>query len=228
MDGSRATSRLRLWREHRHVIIASPGAQSPTAWPAASTVPAASTPSTIGGLAPTSQPPVRTNSSQLPTPASFTSSSTSSPSAAGAREPRPSQPGRPPGESQHLHFSPPAFARRADACSAKGGPGSKKLSTPPMSSRPGRASETRLLEPWSISSTIFPLTTRVAGKHLGIQTNWTRIPHIPSMITVAMTPATTAPPTRNRSANVLLTPCAIMTERVPAARCARTKNAPSQ
>ena len=61
-----------------------------------------------------------------------------------------------------------------------------------------------------------------------IQTNWTRIPHIPSMITVAMTPATTAPPTMNRSANVLLTPCAIMTERVPVARCARTKNAPSQ
>ena len=61
------------------VITASPGAQSPTAWPTASTMPAASTPSAIGGLAPTSQPPVWTNSSQLPTPAALTSSSTSSP-----------------------------------------------------------------------------------------------------------------------------------------------------
>src|SRR5690349_20774392 len=61
------------------VMTASPGAQSLTAWPTASTVPAASTPSAIGGLAPTSQPPVRTNSSQLPTPAALTPSSTSSP-----------------------------------------------------------------------------------------------------------------------------------------------------
>jgi hypothetical protein len=30
---------------------------------------------------------------------------------------------------------------------------------------------------------------------------WTRIPHIPSMITVATSPATTAPPTMNRSAD---------------------------
>ena len=37
------------------------------------------------------------------------------------------------------------------------------------------------------------------------------------MITVATSPATTAPPTMNRSANALLTPCAIMTppERPP-------------
>src|SRR6516164_9311189 len=61
-----------------------------------------------------------------------------------------------------------------------------------------------------------------------IQMNWTRIPHIPSMITVATSPARTAPPTINRSASALLTPCAIMTARAPAARCARTKNAPSQ
>src|SRR5690348_3468233 len=61
------------------VMTASPGAQSLTARPAAATVPAASTPSAIGGLAPTSQPPVRTNSSQLPTPAALTPSSTSSP-----------------------------------------------------------------------------------------------------------------------------------------------------
>jgi len=61
-----------------------------------------------------------------------------------------------------------------------------------------------------------------------IQTNRTRIPHIPSMITVATSPARTAPPTINRSASALLTPCAIMTARAPAARCARTKNAPSQ
>ena len=60
------------------------------------------------------------------------------------------------------------------------------------------------------------------AKHLEIQTNWTRIPHIPSMINVATSPATTAPPTMNRSANALLTPCAIMTSRPPAARCART------
>ena len=61
------------------VMTASPGAQPPTAWPTASTVPAAATPSAIGGLAPTSQPPVRTNSSQLATPAALTSSNTSSP-----------------------------------------------------------------------------------------------------------------------------------------------------
>jgi hypothetical protein len=61
------------------VMTASPGAQSLTARPAAATVPAASTPSAIGGLAPTSQPPVRTYSSQLPTPAAITSSNTSSP-----------------------------------------------------------------------------------------------------------------------------------------------------
>src|SRR5215472_16146487 len=61
-----------------------------------------------------------------------------------------------------------------------------------------------------------------------IQTNWTRIPHIPSMITVATSPATTAPPTMNRSANALVTPCAIMTPPAPTARWARTKNAPSQ
>ena len=61
------------------VMTWSPGAQSPAARPAATTVPAASTPSAIGGLAPTSQPPVRANSSQLPTPAAITSSSTSSP-----------------------------------------------------------------------------------------------------------------------------------------------------
>jgi hypothetical protein len=60
------------------VITASPGAQSPTAWPTASTVPAASTPSAIGGLAPTSQLPVRTDSSHTATPAALTSSSTSS------------------------------------------------------------------------------------------------------------------------------------------------------
>ena len=63
---------------------------------------------------------------------------------------------------------------------------------------------------------------------LEIQTNWTRIPHIPSMITVATSPATTAPPTMNRSANALVTPCAIMTPRAPPARWARTKNAASQ
>lgn len=61
-----------------------------------------------------------------------------------------------------------------------------------------------------------------------LQMNWTRIPHMPSMITVAMIPATTAPLIMYRSANALLTPCAIMTARAPAARCARTKNTPSQ
>jgi hypothetical protein len=61
-----------------------------------------------------------------------------------------------------------------------------------------------------------------------IQTNWMRIPDIPSMITVARIPAATAPPIINRSASALLMPCAMMTDRAPAARCARTKNAPSQ
>ena len=61
-----------------------------------------------------------------------------------------------------------------------------------------------------------------------VQMNWTRIPHIPSMITVATIPATIALPIMNRSANTLLTPCPIMTTRAPAPRCARTKNTPSQ
>jgi transposase len=61
-----------------------------------------------------------------------------------------------------------------------------------------------------------------------IQMNWTRIPHIPNMITVATIPPTTAPPIMNRSANALRMPCAVMTPRAPAARCARTKNTPSQ
>ena len=55
---------------------------------------------------------------------------------------------------------------------------------------------------------------------LSIQTNWTRIPHIPSMITVATSPAATAPPTMNRSANALLTPCALMIPRAPATKVA--------
>ena len=93
---------------------------------------------------------------------------------------------------------------------------------------PSRASETQLVESWSISSTILPSAMRAAGKRLRIQTNWTRIPLIPSMIHVAMIAATTVPLIMNRSANALLTPCAIMTPRAPAARCARTKNAPSQ
>src|SRR5215469_15732738 len=46
--------------------------------PAAATSPAASTPSAIGGRMPRSQPPVRANSSQLPTPHACTSSKTSS------------------------------------------------------------------------------------------------------------------------------------------------------
>jgi hypothetical protein len=43
-----------------------------TVRPAAITLSAASTPSAIGSLAPTSQPPVRTNSSPLPMPAAIT------------------------------------------------------------------------------------------------------------------------------------------------------------
>src|SRR3954451_17094181 len=61
------------------VITSSPDAQSVTLLPTAVTTPAASTPSAIGGRPPTSQPPVRTNSSQLPTPAALTWISTSSP-----------------------------------------------------------------------------------------------------------------------------------------------------
>lgn len=60
------------------VITSSPGAQSVTVLPTASTRPAASTPSAIGGRRPTSQPPVRTNSSQLPTPVALTRINTSS------------------------------------------------------------------------------------------------------------------------------------------------------
>jgi hypothetical protein len=59
-------------------------------------------------------------------------------------------------------------------------------------------------------------------------TNSTRIPDIPSMITVAMTAAAAAPLIINRSAKTLLTPWAIMMTRAPAARWARTKNTPSQ
>src|SRR4051794_32564566 len=60
------------------VITSSPAAQPVTMLPTAVTRPAASTPSAIGGRRPTSQPPVRTNSSQLPTPAALTWISTSS------------------------------------------------------------------------------------------------------------------------------------------------------
>src|SRR4051812_33309463 len=59
-------------------MTSSPGAHSVTALPTAASTPAASTPSAVGGLLPTSQPPVRANSSQLPTPAALTSISTSS------------------------------------------------------------------------------------------------------------------------------------------------------
>jgi hypothetical protein len=48
------------------VITSSPDAQSVTMLPTAATRPAASTPSAVGGRRPTSQPPVRTNSSQAP------------------------------------------------------------------------------------------------------------------------------------------------------------------
>jgi hypothetical protein len=82
----------------------------------------------------------------------------------------------------------------------------------------------RLRPPDVEAPEIGPIHARVAP----IQMNWTRIPHMPSMITVATIPATTALPTMNRSANALLTPCARMTARAPAARCARTKNTPSQ
>src|SRR4051794_20653445 len=64
------------------VITSSPDAQSVTMLPTAVTSPAASTPSAIGGRRPTSQPPVRTTSSQLPTPAALTRISTSSPASA--------------------------------------------------------------------------------------------------------------------------------------------------
>src|SRR3954466_3965363 len=67
------------------VITSSPDAQSVTMLPTAVTRPAAATPTAMGGRRPTSQPLVRTNSSQLPTPAALTSISTSS--AASARGP---------------------------------------------------------------------------------------------------------------------------------------------
>ena len=60
------------------MITSSPGARSVTLLDTATTLPAASTPSAIGGLRPTSHPPVRTISSQLPTPAAMTWISTSS------------------------------------------------------------------------------------------------------------------------------------------------------
>jgi hypothetical protein len=51
---------------------------------------------------------------------------------------------------------------------------------------------------------------------------------MPSMIAVAMMVAVTAPPIMKRSAKALLAPCAIITVRVPAAMCERTKNTASQ
>ena len=60
------------------VRTSSPASHVFTPEPTATTTPAASTPSAIGGVAPTSQLPARTMSSQLPTPAAFTSISTSS------------------------------------------------------------------------------------------------------------------------------------------------------
>jgi hypothetical protein len=59
------------------VVTASPGRSRRTPAPTETTSPAASTPSAIGGRAPVSQPPVLTNSSQLPTPLARTASSTS-------------------------------------------------------------------------------------------------------------------------------------------------------
>ena len=56
----------------------SPTANRPAEVPTAATTPAASTPRAMGGRVPTSQPPVRTNSSQLPTPHARTSSRISS------------------------------------------------------------------------------------------------------------------------------------------------------
>src|SRR3954470_19735971 len=58
------------------VITATPAAGHSTSGPTPTTSPAASTPSAKGGTRPTSQPPVRTNSSQFPTPAALTSIST--------------------------------------------------------------------------------------------------------------------------------------------------------
>jgi hypothetical protein len=55
-------------------------------------------PSAFGILAPTSQPPVRTNSSQLPMPDAITASASSRPPAAEAHPPRSSQPGHRSGE----------------------------------------------------------------------------------------------------------------------------------
>ena len=56
-----------------------------------------------------------------------------------------------------------------------------------------------------------------------VQTNWMRIPDMPSMIQVATNPAATAPATRNRSANASPTPCAIMITRAPDARRERPR-----
>src|SRR5829696_896613 len=53
-----------------------PAAGHSTSGPNPTTSPAASTPSANGGTRPTSQPPLRTNSSQFPTPAALTSIST--------------------------------------------------------------------------------------------------------------------------------------------------------
>ena len=60
------------------VVTRSPTLTPSTEFPTAATIPAASTPSAIGGWVPVSQPPVRTNSSQLPAPHAWTSISTSS------------------------------------------------------------------------------------------------------------------------------------------------------
>ena len=79
------------------VMTASPGAQ-PTAWPAASTVPAAATPRAIGGLAPAS---TAGEDELIPVGHAGCPSPRAAPRprpAAAARPPRSSQPGRPAGE----------------------------------------------------------------------------------------------------------------------------------
>ena len=66
--------------------------------PAAITLSGASAPSAIGSLASTSQPPVRTNSSQLPMPAAITAGAPSRPPATEAHPPRSFLPGHRSGE----------------------------------------------------------------------------------------------------------------------------------
>ena len=108
----------------------------------------------------------------------------------------------------------------------------------PYLHHPGRARAVRGLvqchtdkrEGWSgaVAPAVAVRTVAQEFRTGSVQTNWMRIPDMPSIIQVATDPAATAPPTRSRSASALWIPCAIMITRAPDVRCDSTKNTASQ